>query len=120
MVKIIGYYVVFKGNPDTRRPSIRLPIEQGVQCLVQFMKKENLLIRGSGYSYSGIDAVEKIIGSDLDVQRELRAGHKVLNEDELKTVIHQLMQSNEAPQSFISLDKPKNGTQLPPGIETSK
>lgn len=87
MVKIIGYYVEFKGRPDTRRPSIKISVSAGVQALQAWANQEPMLfLDGEGFSFSGIDAIRKIKAHGLDLQRALDAGTEVVTDEQLQEI----------------------------------
>lgn len=88
MVKnITGYYVVFTGKPDVRRASIRLNLQSGLVAMNEWNRGGKVWIKGNGYQNWEIASFEKIVSSQLDVQRALRDGEKVVDEDELKQLI---------------------------------
>lgn len=100
MVRVIGYYVVFVGHPETRRASIRLSVQAGIEVIAQYIAKGPVLIKGNVYRNGAIDAIEKITTtSEHDVQRALRDGYGAITEEELKA----LMQSTLAPGGAAEL-----------------
>jgi hypothetical protein len=98
MVKIIGYYVVFKGHPETRRAPLRISVEMGIAAMQQFIAKQPVLIKGSAYANSSIDSIEKITAHGLDVDRAVKAGQTVVSEEQLKQMLAGPTQNPALPQ----------------------